>query len=171
MNPKLDRDSQAASPMGAAPSSRLRVDLEFVWIGAGVLAGLCLLGSLWVLAAADEFPNKVPTITVLGLLWLIWSSIFWGLKKGRPWGWWLAAVVFGLLGTASIVGCIWGWIYAALEGFGDRHGVGAAGQLMLCVLLTLAAAAFGYPFFMVLRARHDFMNRQGEGPLRRATRP
>jgi hypothetical protein len=144
--------------------------MEFVWLLAGVLSGLCLVGSLWVLAAPDGLSDRGPTVAVLVVLVLIWAGIFSGLKKRRRWGWWLSAVTFGLLTSASVIGCIWGWVSVLLKGLGDRHGVGAAGQLILCSALTVATAIFGYPFFVVLRARRQFITGAGEDKPRQTTR-
>lgn len=127
--------------------------LEVVWIAAAVYSALCLLGLVWVLSAPDDFPDKGITAAALTISFILWAMIFLGLRQRKSWAWWLGALVFGVLAVAGALGALWGWGEAAIGGFGGRHGVGAVGHVILCVLLTAASAFFGYPFFLLLRYR------------------
>jgi hypothetical protein len=129
--------------------------LDFVWLSAAVLAGLCVLAMVGV-AVAAELRTKIVWLPSLAGICLGWAAMAWGLKNRRRWSWWLAVLVFATVSAALLPACLWVWGDILLNGAGDRHGVGREYEWILSILLPVALA-FGFsPLLTLIRARRLF---------------
>ena len=126
---------------------------ESALVVAGMYAFCFLLYLLWIVFSPEGFLDSSIEGGVAAGGLMLWASIIFGLKARAVWGWWLAAIAFGIFTLMNIVSAALIWINVATEGLVDRHGVGVPGVLILGLLGLGCALMTGFPFLALMRHR------------------
>jgi len=118
-------------------------------VGASIFLGQVLLT---LFRGMELYPRAVD-LAVESSGCLLLGSLAGGLLCRKKWAWGASLAVCGLLTLLVFVLGIELAVTLATEGLGRPHGVTAAGQGCLCILLPVALVIFGLPMILLWRDR------------------